>query len=221
MHIPDGFLNLPVITGTYAVTVSTFGIMHRKIKDQFGEQSIPKLSLLAAFLFVAQMINIPVSTGTSAHLVGATLALLLAGPFVAVFIMALVLTIQMLIFQDGGLSAWGANVFNLAIVPIFVSYGSLHLLGRMVKAKIRITPVSQTIIFFSTWISLQISAFMCSLELALSELAPLENILSLMLLIHAMAGLLEGLLTVMIYQAIRSARPDILYYRPLQLMSQS
>ena len=180
MHIPDGFLNLPVITGTYAVTLSTFGIMRRKIKEQFGKQSIPKLSLLAAFLFVAQMINIPVSTGTSAHLVGATLALLLAGPFAAVFILALVLTIQMLIFQDGGLSAWGANVLNLAIIPIFVSYGSLHLLGKMVGTKLKMTPVIQTIIFFSTWISLQVSAFMCSLELALSELAPFQNILSLM-----------------------------------------
>jgi cobalt/nickel transport system permease protein len=195
--------------------------MRRKIKNQFGEQSIPKLSLLAAFLFVAQMINIPVSTGTSAHLVGATLALLLAGPFAAVFIMALVLTVQMLVFQDGGLSAWGANVFNLAIVPIFVSYVSLQLLGKMVGTKIGKTPVTQTIIFFSTWISLQISAFMCSLELALSQLAPFGNILSLMLLIHGITGLLEGLLTVMIYQGIRSARPDIVCYQPLELMSQS
>jgi cobalt/nickel transport system permease protein len=221
MHIPDGFLNLPVITGSYAVTVTTLAVLRRKIKEQFGEQSIPKLSLLAAFLFVAQMINIPVSAGTSTHLVGATLALLLAGPFAAVFMMTLVLTIQMLIFQDGGLSAWGANVFNLAIVPIFVSFGFLHFLDKMVGTKLRIWPANQSIIFFTTWISLQISAFMCSLELALAELAPFGNILSLMLLIHAIAGLLEGLLTVMMYQGIRSVRPDIVYYQPTESMSHS
>jgi cobalt/nickel transport system permease protein len=214
MHIPDGFLNIPVMVGTYTVSLTSLGILRNKIKNQFDEQSIPKISLLAAFLFVAQMINIPVTGGTSAHLLGAILALLLAGPYVAVFVMVLVLTIQMLIFQDGGLSAWGANVLNLALIPIFTGYFGLKIFKPWFKHQKRLPLLEPMIIFLIVWISVQTSAVSCSVELALSQLAPFANILSLMVAINALTGLVEGIVTVMIYEVVKSNRPDIIRMLP-------
>ena len=211
MHIPDGFLNIPVITGTYTISLASLGIIKNKIKNHFSEQSIPKISLIAAFLFVAQMINIPITGGTSTHLLGAILTLLLAGPYVAVFVMVLVLTIQMLIFQDGGLTAWGANVLNLALLPVFMGYIGLKILKPFLNHLQKSLFIEPLLIFLIAWISVQASAIICSFELALSRLAPLSSILSLMISINALTGIAEGIITVMIYEVIKSNRPDIIW----------
>jgi len=211
MHIPDGFLNIPVITGTYSISLASLGIIKNKIKNHFSEQNIPKISLLAAFLFVAQMINIPITGGTSTHLLGAILTLLLAGPYVAVFVMALVLTIQMLIFQDGGLTAWGANVLNLALVPVFLGYIGLKILKPFYNYLQKSSFLEPLLIFLLAWISVQASAIVCSVELALSRLAPLTSILGLMISINALTGIAEGIITVLIYEVIKSNRPDIIW----------
>ena len=211
MHIPDGFLNIPVITGTYTISLASLGIIKNKIKNHFSEQSIPKISLIAAFLFVAQMINIPITGGTSTHLLGAILTLLLAGPYVAGFVMVLVLTIQMLIFQDGGLTAWGANVLNLALLPVFMGYIGLKILKPFLNHLQKSLFIEPLLIFLIAWISVQASAIICSFELALSRLAPLSSILSLMISINALTGIAEGIITVMIYEVIKSNRPDIIW----------
>jgi cobalt/nickel transport system permease protein len=210
LHIPDGFLNMPVIAGTYTVSLTWIGLIRKNIRDQFVNQSIPKISLLAAFIFVAQMINVPVTGGTSTHLVGAILALLLAGPYVAVFVMVLVLSLQMLIFQDGGLSAWGANVLNLALVPVTLGYFLLRLSKSWINKKQAPSFLETAFIFLVTWISVQGSAILCSIELALSQLAPLSHILGLMLFINSITGVFEGLLTIIIYRLVKSNRPDII-----------
>jgi cobalt/nickel transport system permease protein len=114
MHIPDGFLNAAVAGTTYVVSVGGVANAARVANKKLGEKHIPMMGILAAFVFAAQMLNFPVAGGTSGHFLGAALVAILLGPWAAVLILAVVLIAQCLIFQDGGLLALGANIFNMA-----------------------------------------------------------------------------------------------------------
>ena len=122
MHIPDGFLSLPVSAGTIALS-SSYGVYcHNKIKDNIKKQDIPLIACVTAFIFAAQMLNFPVLAGTSGHFMGSTLAVFLFGPYISFFIMTIVLVMQALLFGDGGLLAIGANVLNMGVVAPLVAY---------------------------------------------------------------------------------------------------
>jgi len=212
MHIPDGLLSTPVIVTTNSLSVLIITFIWRRVKNYFSEKTVPKVALLAAFLFVAQMINIPVAGGTSAHLAGATLSVLIAGPEMAIFIMVLVISVQMLVFQDGGLLAWGANILNIGITPVILSYFLFSLFAKLSAKYTSPHFLRMIIIFFIASFSIQTGAALCGLELGLSGLAPFEKILSLMIFVHSGIGVLEGILTVLIYELIRSNRPDLVFF---------
>src|SRR5262245_45794744 len=113
MHIPDGFLSTPIAVAGYAVSGLLIAIAVRKTNDKMGEKAAPLMGVLAAFIFAAQMINFPVAGGTSGHLLGGALAAVLLGPWAAILVMTTVISVQCLVFQDGGLAALGTNVFNM------------------------------------------------------------------------------------------------------------
>jgi len=211
MHIPDGILNTPVIVMTNTFSIGTLGWIWKGIRRHLTQQMIPRIALLAAFLFVAQMINIPVSGGTSAHLAGATLAVLIAGPAMGIFALILVLTVQMFIFQDGGLLAWGANVLNIGIIPVFVSYLLFKFYYKMFEKQTHIITLRATSVFLASWLSIQAGAISCGIQLGLSGLAPLRNIVSVMMAVHSVSGILEGVLTVLIFELIAANRPDLVF----------
>ncbi len=125
MHIPDGFLNIATVATTYAASAGGVGYAVREANRKLREKHVPLMGVLAAFIFAAQMLNFPVAGGTSGHLIGAALAAILLGPWAAVLIMACVLLAQSLIFQDGGLLALGANIFNMGIIASFSSYSGI------------------------------------------------------------------------------------------------
>src|SRR2546428_6491106 len=116
MHIPDGFLSAPVWAGMDAVSASVVGVAVRRVQRTLDGAQVPLMGMAAAFVFAAQMINFPVAGGTSGHLLGGLLAALLLGPAPAVVVMTTVFVAQCLLFQDGGLTALGANVFNMGII---------------------------------------------------------------------------------------------------------
>ncbi|GAI13536.1 unnamed protein product, partial [marine sediment metagenome] len=122
MHIPDGFLNVATVATTYAVSAGGVGNAVRIANKKLGEKQVPLMGILAAFIFAAQMLNFPIAGGTSGHVIGAALAAILLGPWAAVLIMSCVLIAQCLIFQDGGLLALGANVFNMGVIASFSAY---------------------------------------------------------------------------------------------------
>ena len=211
MHIPDGFLNTPVIVTTYTLSSGYLIYFWQKVKKQFNEQSVPKIALLAAFIFVAQMINIPISEGTSGHLLGGFLAASLLGPFASVFLISLVLVVQMFVFQDGGLTALGANILNMGIAGVCGSYLFFKIISKL---EVQFFQKNQLIlfnIFMSAWLSVEIGAILCGIELGLSGFADWKIVVGLMSGVHAIIGVLEGILTVFIYQAIRHIRPDLIY----------
>ncbi len=207
MHIPDGFLNPPVIASTYALSAGGLAFIWQKVKTQFNEKTVPKIAMLAAFIFVAQMINIPISGGTSGHLVGGLLAALFIGPFASIFVLSLVLIVQMFIFQDGGLTALGANIFNMGFIGVTGGYFFYYYFTKFIKSNV----LHLTGIFLSAWLAVEFGALFTGIELGLAGLADTKITISLMVGIHALIGLLEGIMTVLIYEAVRAIRPDLIY----------
>src|SRR4030042_4153630 len=122
MHIPDGFLDPKTWIILDAVATGTVGLSVYKMSRKLKEKMIPLMGVLAAFIFAAQMLNFPVSGGTSGHFVGGVLASILLGPFAGTLVITVVVVVQALLFQDGGIAVMGANVFNMAIVGSLLGY---------------------------------------------------------------------------------------------------
>ena len=116
MHIPDGFIDAPVAAASGVVAVAAVAVSLRGARREVSEASAPLAGLTAVFVFAAQMVNFPVGAGTSGHLIGAALAAILIGPYAAVLAMTVVITIQALVFADGGLTALRLNMVNMAVV---------------------------------------------------------------------------------------------------------
>ncbi|NJE06259.1 cobalamin biosynthesis protein [Thermococcus sp. M36] len=199
MHIPDGLLSMPVIVITYAVTIAGIAYALRKLRD-FPEERLPLLGLFAAGIFAAQMVNFPIIGGVSGHLLGATLVAILLGPYAAVIVMTAVLLIQTLLFGDGGITAIGANILNMGLIGAFIGYG--------VYSKLKNT--NETLaIAFASWLSVVLGAGMTAVEIGLSKSLPFMKVLSLMLGYHAIIGIGEAILTVVIVHAVRAKLPSV------------
>src|SRR5213593_1539344 len=114
MYIPDGFLSTPVWASLDVAAVPVVGYFVRRTQAEFDEARVPLLGVMGAFIFAAQMINFPVGVGTTGHLVGGTLLAFTLGPHAATVVMTAILVVQALVFQDGGITALGANTLNMA-----------------------------------------------------------------------------------------------------------
>jgi cobalt/nickel transport system permease protein len=207
MHIPDGFLSTPVAVAGYVVTAIFIALAVRIVSRRMSEKAVPLMGVLAAFIFAAQMINFPVAGGTSGHLLGGTLVAILLGPWAAVFAMASVISVQCLVFQDGGLGALGANIFNMGIFTAFVGYGIYATVLKVFPGKPNARLVGA---FAGAWISVMLAATVTSFELAISDTSPLDVALPAMLGVHALIGIGEGLITVAAVAFVQSSRPDLL-----------
>ncbi len=122
LHIPDGFLTGAVASVGWIIAIAAIAYALRQTRGQLGEKQVPLMGVLAAFIFAAQAINFPVAGGTSGHLLGATLAAIVLGPWAATLVMAAVVGIQALVFQDGGLVALGFNIVNMGIIGAFTGH---------------------------------------------------------------------------------------------------
>src|SRR5512138_3837199 len=111
MHIPDGFLSVTVSIVFWVLSVVVILVALSRVNRELGEREVPVMGVLAAAIFAGQMLNFSVTGGTSGHLLGAALASILLGPWAAVLVMTSVVSVQALIFQDGGLLVMGANLF--------------------------------------------------------------------------------------------------------------
>ncbi len=207
MHIPDGFLSTATVATTYVISAGGIGNAVRLANKNLGEKHIPMMGILAAFIFAAQMLNFPVVGGTSGHFLGAALVAILLGPWAAVLIMAVVLTGQSFIFQDGGILALGANIFNMGIVGGFSAYyiykGLSVVLGDSNRSKL----IS---CFAASWASVLLASTACAIELAVSGTSPLSVVLPAMAGVHAIIGVGEGLITVAVVSLVMATRSDLL-----------
>ncbi len=212
MHIPDGFLSFPVIVVTWVLAIELIAIALNRVQEEYQERTVPLMGVCAAFIFAAQMINFPIPGGTSGHLLGGTFAGVLLGPWAGSLVMAVVFIVQGTLFQDGGLTALGANVVNMGLIGTFGGYYLYrtirYALGR---DSFRGIVVGAAI---AAWVSVVVASIICAFELAASGTVPLLVALSAMASWHVLIGIGESIITVVAVSYIWRTRPDMFYKAP-------
>jgi cobalt/nickel transport system permease protein len=207
MHIPDGVLDPATCVVTGAVSAAVVGYALRRVRIDLPERTVPLMGVTAACVFAAQMLNFPVPGGTSGHILGGVLAGVMLGPWAGILTVTVVLMVQCLLFQDGGLTALGANVLNMAVVGAGAGYAVYDLVRRAVGG-LRGTLVGATL---AAWFVVMIGATLCSLELAIGGHYRLSTTLSAMLLAHTPVGIGEALATGLALSYVLRVRPDLVY----------
>jgi cobalt/nickel transport system permease protein len=207
LHIPDGFLSVNTWLASWAVSAGGIGYSIKKTAGVLKDRMVPLMGVMSAFIFATQMINFPIMGGTSGHLLGGVLAAVLLGPYAGALTLACVLIFQCLIFQDGGLTALGANVFNMAIAGTIGGYGIYRLIAEDRANEKRILAGTAV----AAWFSVVMASILCALELAISGTAPLGIVLPAMAGVHALIGIGEAIITVSIIAVILKTRPDLIY----------
>jgi cobalt/nickel transport system permease protein len=207
MHIPDGFISGAVLAVCWIISLVVIGYAFIRVKRDMDERKVPLMGVVAAAIFAGQMLNFPVAGGTSGHLLGAALAMILLGPWAAVLVMTIVVSAQALIFQDGGIAALGANLFNMAVIGVFVSYTVYRAVQRLSKGARWGIFVGG---FLAAWTSIFIASLAAALELAFSATSPANIAVPAMALVHSVIGLGEGLITVGALALIYAVRPELI-----------
>ena len=204
MHIPDGFLSTEIAVACAVPAAAAVGIGLRRANVDLDERRVPLLGVTAAFVFAAQMLNFPVAGGTSGHFLGAALAAILLGPWLACLTLAVVLGVQALLFADGGITALGANVFNMGVAGALV-------VGGLMRAANAVAPKQLvTISAVGAWLAVMVGAALTAVELAASGTVPLGTVLPAMLGTHALIGVGEAAITLAAVSAVLATRPDLI-----------
>jgi cobalt/nickel transport system permease protein len=206
MHIPDGFLSTLVAVIFWGFSAIAVAYALRRVGKDLGERQVPLMGVLAAAIFAGQLLNFSVTGGTSGHLLGAALATILLGPWAAVIVLTSVVSIQALIFQDGGLLALGANLFNMAVIGVTVSYFVYTSVKKLARGRSWGLFVGG---FLAAWLSIVVASLSAALQLALSGTSPANISVPAMGGIHMLIGIGEGLITVGALAFLHSARRDL------------
>ena len=206
MHIPDGFLAGRTAAASAALSAAGVGLALRQVRRELPPRKIPLLGLSAAFLFAAQMVNFPVTGGTSGHLVGGALVAALLGPSAAVVVVTTVLIVQCFLFQDGGVMALGANAFNMAIVNSVAGNAIYRLVCRALTG----TRGQVTAIAFAGWCATVLAAICCAGELSWSGTIPWPVAFPAMTAVHMLIGVGEGVISALVLLTVQRARPDLI-----------
>lgn len=210
LHIPDGFVNLPVSALFGLLSIAFVGLALKGAAKTLDDRTTPLAGLTAVFIFAAQMINFPVAAGTSGHLVGAALATVLVGPYSATLALTVVLGVQALLFADGGLSALGLNVFNLSVIAVWVSHFAIVGLRKVLpKTKSGVT-IAATV---AAYISVPLAALGFTIQYAFGGTGTIsvETVGTAMIGTHLLIGIGEALITFMTVLAVIATRSDLVY----------
>ena len=212
LHIPDGFLSLPVSLVAWVLAVGLIVLSLSRATVEYQERTVPLMGVCAAFIFAAQMINFPIPGGTSGHLLGGTLAGVLLGPWAGSLVMTVVFIVQAVLFQDGGLTVLGANVVNMGLIGTFAGYYLYKVIRYAMGFNTwRGMAIATTI---AAWTSVVIAAILCSFQLALSGTISLGVALTAMLIWHIPIGVGEALITLAAVSYVWRTRPDMLFDPP-------
>lgn len=206
MHIPDGFLSVPVAIAGWLAMAVVVGLALREVRDRLGDRQIPLMGVLAAFVFAAQMINFPVAAGASGHLLGSALLAITLGAAPAIVVMTAILAVQALLFQDGGVLALGANSLNMALAGVAAAAWSFRLLdgGKRRRAAA----------FVAGALSAFVAACLALAELRASGIPMPAGALAGALGIFALTAALEGAITAAVVAALERIQPALLGTRP-------
>ena len=210
MHIPDGFIDIPTSAAFGTLALAGTAIALKKAKTEVDDRTAPMAGLTAVFIFAVQMLNFPVAAGTSGHLLGGALAMVLVGPYAASLAITVVLGVQALLFADGGLTALGLNVFNLSVIAVLISFLVFKLMVKLLPKTKSAIPLAAGIAAF---VSVPISASAFTLQYAIggNGTAPVETVLIAMFSTHLLIGIGEAVITMLTVSAILASRSDLVY----------
>lgn len=209
MHIPDGFLDLSICLIMYLATAIFWVFAFRRTKEALTDEQVPLMAMLTAMFFAAQMMNYPIIGGTTAHLLGGPILALTLGPYAGLISMTIILLIQAFFFGDGGITTFGANVWNMGVVGVFVSYSVFLLVAKIIKNDRGMLIGAFLGAFLGDWSA----AIFAGLELGLSTLSfpyTVQIAVTAMGLHHSFIGIGEGIITVAIISILLKTRPDLL-----------
>ncbi|MFE2627903.1 energy-coupling factor ABC transporter permease [Streptomyces sp. NPDC059374] len=210
MHVPDGFIDAPTSAVTGVVAATAVAVSLRGARRELDERTAPLAGLVAAFIFAVQMLNFPVAAGTSGHLLGGALAAILVGPFTGVLCVSVVLLMQGVLFADGGLTALGVNITNMAIVTTVVAYAVFRLLVKVLPRGRRSITVAS---FAAALLSVPAAALAFTLMYAVGGTTDvsLGKVATAMVGVHVLIGLGEATITALTVGAVVAVRPDLVY----------
>ena len=219
MHIPNGFLDPKMSGGLLGMALGVLGYClgkvmaavtsvvpqrvmaavgngmaniqgaGKRVLTKIGEEKLYQMAVVAAWIFSAQMFNFPINSGTSGHLIGGVFAAVLVGPFAATVVISLVLAVQAMFFGDGGLSALGANIFNMAVIGSFAGYYVYAGFKKIFPETVSVA--------LAAWLSVVLAALACSWEIGMSGKIGLHEITWAMMKVHCVIGVAEAVVTVM------------------------
>lgn len=210
MHIPDGFIDIPTSAAFAGASALAVAGAVKGARGQLSEQSAPLAGLTAVFIFAVQMLNFPVAAGTSGHLLGAALAMVLVGPYAATLALVVVLIIQAFLFADGGLTALGLNIFNMGVIGVWVSFVLFMFLKKIFpKTKSWLVIAS----FISALISVPAAAVGFVIEYAIGANATFSvgTVLNAMVGTHILIGIGEAIITALTVSAVLASRSDLVF----------
>jgi len=208
MHAPDGFLTAPTAIATGVLSAGAIAGAVRASRPELDDDRIPLAGVTAAFVFAAQMVNFPVAAGTTGHLLGGALAAVLLGPSLGLVVVAVVVLVQALVFADGGLTALGYNLFNMAVVTSLGGWAVFRGVRRLVPSSPAGVTLAAAVAGFAT-VLLSAISFSLMWLFGASAAVPFDRVFTAMVGVHAIIGVGEALITAGVVAAVLAVRPDL------------
>lgn len=208
MHVPDGFLNAATSVGTGVVAAGGLGVSLRRAGGALADRHLPLAGVTAALVFALQMLNFPVLPGVSGHLMGGALAAILLGPWMGAAVVSVVVIVQALFFADGGVSALGTNILNIAIVTALVAWPVFRFVVRALP-KTRVSAMVAAMAASLVSVLVGSTAFVIQYAIGGVGGAPIGTVFSAMTGVHTLIGIGEGLITATALGAVLGVRPDL------------
>ncbi|MFB9313455.1 energy-coupling factor ABC transporter permease [Nocardioides plantarum] len=210
MHVPDGFLDAPTSIATAAVAAVAVGVSLRKARGELDDRTAPLAGLVAAFIFATQMLNFPVASGTSGHLMGGAIAAVLVGPWTGVLATSVVFLVQCLLFADGGITALGTNIVLMGVTTVVVGWFVFRGLVAVLPKRIAMVPIAAGV---GALVSVPVAALLFVGLYAVGGTAdiPIGNLAGAMIGVHVLIGIGEGVITFLAVGSIIAVRPDLVY----------
>ncbi|MDQ0812920.1 cobalt/nickel transport system permease protein [Streptomyces sp. B3I7] len=210
MHVPDGFINAPTSAAAGVIAAGAVAVSLRGARRELDERTAPLAGLVAAFIFAVQMLNFPVAAGTSGHLLGGALAAILVGPYTGVLCVSVVLLMQGILFADGGLTALGVNISDMAITTTVVAYAVFRGLVKVLPRTRRSVTVAS---FVAAVLSVPAAACVFTLIYAIGGTTDVSigKVATAMIGVHVLIGIGEAVITALTVGAVIAVRPDLVY----------
>jgi cobalt/nickel transport system permease protein len=219
LHIPDGYLSFPVNLATWAIAIVLVIVSVIKIRQDNPERVITLMGVMSAFIFACQMVNFPIPNGTSGHLLGGTLAGIILGPWASSVVMAVVISVQAIVFQDGGMEVLGANICNMGLLATLGGYWLYRQIRFAMGRNGWTGMLTGTVV--ASWLSVVLGAIATALQISWSGTVPLDLVLPAMLGWHIQIGVGEALLTAIAVSIVWRWRPDLFFDPPTYLLPEN